>query len=52
MKLSDFRFDLPDKLIAQYPAEKRDRSRLMVLNRKDESIEDKIFVEMIKNILS
>jgi S-adenosylmethionine:tRNA ribosyltransferase-isomerase len=46
MKLSDFRFDLPDRLIAQYPAEKRDQARLMVLNRKDESIDEKVFADI------
>jgi S-adenosylmethionine:tRNA ribosyltransferase-isomerase len=47
MKLSDFKFDLPEKLIAEYPAEKRDQSRLMVLNRKDETIEEKKFSDVI-----
>ena len=38
MTLSDFDYDLPEELIAQHPAERRDASRLMVLNRADESI--------------
>jgi S-adenosylmethionine:tRNA ribosyltransferase-isomerase len=38
MKLSDFRYPLPRNLIARYPAEPRDTSRLMVLNRGDETI--------------
>ncbi|MBI5474785.1 MAG: tRNA preQ1(34) S-adenosylmethionine ribosyltransferase-isomerase QueA [Ignavibacteriae bacterium] len=38
MKLSDFRYPLPRNLIAKYPANPRDASRLMVLNRADESI--------------
>lgn len=38
MKLSDFRYPLPRNLIAKYPANPRDTSRLMVLNRVDESI--------------
>jgi S-adenosylmethionine:tRNA ribosyltransferase-isomerase len=38
MKLSDFRYPLPRNLIARYPADPRDTSRLMVLNRADESI--------------
>jgi len=46
MKLSDFKFNLPDELIAEHPAEKRDQSRLMVMNRKDESIEEKIFADI------
>lgn len=43
MKLSDFKFDLPDEYIAQYPAEKRDQSRLMVLNRAEKSITNDTF---------
>lgn len=35
--LADFRFDLPEELIAQYPAQKRDESRLFVLNRNEQS---------------
>lgn len=48
MKLSDFKYKLPDKLIAQYPAEKRDKSRLMVLKREDESIEETVFSDIVK----
>ncbi|MDZ7332062.1 MAG: tRNA preQ1(34) S-adenosylmethionine ribosyltransferase-isomerase QueA [candidate division KSB1 bacterium] len=47
MKLSDFKYDLPEELIAQYPAEKRDQSRLMVLDRKTETIETKVFSDII-----
>lgn len=47
MKLSEFDFDLPEELIAQTPLEKRETSRLMVLNRKDESIEDKHFYDIL-----
>jgi S-adenosylmethionine:tRNA ribosyltransferase-isomerase len=43
MKLSDFRYPLPRNLIAKYPANPRDNSRLMVLNRADESIESMRF---------
>jgi len=46
MKLSDFKFNLPDNLIAQYPSEKRDQARLMVINRKDESIEERLFSDV------
>ncbi|MFQ5709081.1 MAG: tRNA preQ1(34) S-adenosylmethionine ribosyltransferase-isomerase QueA [bacterium] len=46
MKLSDFKYKLSEKLIAKYPAEKRDRSRLMVLNREDKRIEKKQFFEI------
>ena len=38
MKLSDFKYDLPDDLIAQYPTKKRGDSRMMILNRSDQSI--------------
>jgi S-adenosylmethionine:tRNA ribosyltransferase-isomerase len=38
MKLSDFRYPLPRNLVANYPANPRDASRLMVVNREDESM--------------
>jgi S-adenosylmethionine:tRNA ribosyltransferase-isomerase len=38
MKLSNFDFELPEDLLALYPAEHRDESRLMVLNKKDQTI--------------
>ncbi len=47
MKLSDFKFDLPEKSVAQYPNEKRDHSRLMVLNRADGSIKHDVFSSVI-----
>ncbi|WP_250434852.1 tRNA preQ1(34) S-adenosylmethionine ribosyltransferase-isomerase QueA [Hanstruepera flava] len=47
MKLSHFNFDLPDELLAEYPSENRDESRLMVLNRKDQTIEHKMFKDII-----
>ncbi len=50
MKLSDFKYNLPEKLIAQYPAEKRDQSRLMVLHRDTQKIEDKIFADIVDYI--
>jgi len=46
MKLSDFKYNLPGDLIAQYPAERRDQSRLMVLDRHTETIETKKFSEI------
>jgi S-adenosylmethionine:tRNA ribosyltransferase-isomerase len=46
MKLSDFKYPLPRNLIAKFPAKPRDHSRLMVLNRADESIDDRKFYEM------
>ncbi|MCL4128974.1 UNVERIFIED_CONTAM: hypothetical protein GTU68_060779 [Idotea baltica] len=47
MKLSNFEFDLPEELLAQYPAEHRDESRLMVLNKKEGTIEHKLFKDVI-----
>ena len=47
MKLSHFNFELPDELLAEYPAENRDESRLMVLNRKEQTIEHKMFKDVI-----
>ena len=47
MKLSQFGFDLPEELLAEYPAENRDESRLMVLNRKDQTIEHKLFKDVL-----
>ena len=47
MKLSQFKFKLPDELIAQYPAVHRDESRLMVLHRKTGEIEHKIFKDAL-----
>ena len=47
MKLSNFNFDLPEKLLAEYPSEHRDEARLMVLNRKDQTIEHKLFKDLI-----
>lgn len=47
MKLSQFKFKLPEELIAQRPAEVRDESRLMVLHRKTGEIENRVFKEII-----
>lgn len=47
MKTSDFNFDLPERLIAQHPLEKRDASRLLVLNRTDSSVQHHHFTELI-----
>ncbi len=47
MKLSQFKFKLPEELIAQYPAKYRDESRLMVINRKDGSISHAVFKDII-----
>lgn len=47
MKLSQFNFNLPTELIAQYPNEERDEARLMVLNRRSGKIEHKVFKDII-----
>ena len=47
MKLSHFNFELPQDLLAEYPSEHRDEARLMVLNRKDQTIEHKLFKDLI-----
>lgn len=47
MKVSDFNYDLPEELIAQTPLEKRDTSRLMVLDRSTKTYQDKHFYDII-----
>lgn len=47
MKLSQFEFTLPEDLLAEFPAEHRDEAKLMVVNRKDGSIEHKMFKDVI-----
>lgn len=47
MKLSDFRFHLPMELVAQHPSPKRDECKLMVLDRKTQTIEHKLFKDII-----
>ena len=47
MKLSQFHFDLPTERLAEYPSEHRDESRLMVLDRKKETIEHKVFKDVV-----
>jgi len=47
MKLSEFSFDLPEELIANYPSHNRDESRLMVLHRDSAKIEHKLFKDII-----
>lgn len=46
MKLEDFVYDLPERLIAQTPVEPRDSSRLLVLDRKDGSITHRHFYDL------
>ena len=52
MKVSDFNYYLPEELIAQVPIEKRDESRLMILNRKKQTIEHKVFKDIINYLNS
>jgi S-adenosylmethionine:tRNA ribosyltransferase-isomerase len=47
MKTSDFDFELPEELIAEHPLLNRSASRLMVLNRKNRTISDKVFIDLI-----
>jgi len=46
-KLSQFKFDLPKELIAQYPADHRDESRLMVVHKDTGKIEHKVFKDVV-----
>lgn len=47
MKLSQFNFNLPEELIANYPSENRDECRLMVIHRETGKIEHKLFKDLI-----
>jgi S-adenosylmethionine:tRNA ribosyltransferase-isomerase len=47
MKLSEFKFDLPNSLIAAHPAENRDEARMMVLHRGTGKIEHKVFKDIV-----
>ena len=47
MKVSDFNYELPKELIAQHPYDKRDEARLMVLDKRNQSIEHKVFKDII-----
>lgn len=48
MKLSEFSFDLPEELIAEYPSNNRDEARLMVIHVKDGKIEHRLFKDIIE----
>lgn len=50
MKLSEFKFDLPPGLLALYPTENRDESRLMVVHRDTGEIEHKVFKDFINYV--
>ncbi|MBQ8168765.1 tRNA preQ1(34) S-adenosylmethionine ribosyltransferase-isomerase QueA [bacterium] len=47
MLVSDFDYELPEELIAQMPADKRENSKMLVLNRKDRTMEHKHFYDII-----
>lgn len=48
MKVSDFNYELPEALIAQVPIKNRDESRLMILDRKKQTIEHKHFKDILE----
>src|SRR6056297_4360961 len=48
MKLSQFKYKLPEELIALYPANNRDESRLMVLHKKSGKIEHRVFKDIVE----
>ena len=47
LETSDFYYELPKELIAQTPSAERDKCRLMVLDRKNQTVEHKIFSDII-----
>ena len=47
VKLTEFNYELPEELIAQVPIEKRDESRLMILDKEKQTIEHKVFKDII-----
>ncbi|MBQ9469810.1 MAG: tRNA preQ1(34) S-adenosylmethionine ribosyltransferase-isomerase QueA [Bacteroidales bacterium] len=48
MKLSQFKYNLPQELIAQYPPENREDARLMVVDRKTKKIEHRMFKDILE----
>lgn len=47
MKLSKFRFDLPQDLIAKFPTQNRDESRLLVVHKETGKLEHKVFKDLV-----
>jgi len=47
MKLSHFEYSLPEELLAEYPSELRDEAKLMVINREKETIEHRVFKDLV-----
>ncbi|HCL29616.1 MAG TPA: tRNA preQ1(34) S-adenosylmethionine ribosyltransferase-isomerase QueA [Candidatus Latescibacteria bacterium] len=50
MHIEEFNFDLPDDLVAQYPAERRDASRLMALDRQNGGVEHLLFADIVERL--
>ena len=46
MKLSEFAYDYPDELLAEYPAEPRDSARMMILDREEKTFEHRVFSDL------
>jgi len=47
MKLADFKYPIPRNLIAKTPAQPRDHSKMMIIDRKAQQIQEKIFYEIV-----
>jgi len=50
LRLSDFDYELPEELIAQAPAEERDRSRLLVLDRRSGAVRHRVFADLVEHL--
>ena len=50
MHITDFDYDLPPELIAQYPEEKRDEARLLVIDRKTDEVYHKKFFDIVDTV--
>ena len=50
MKTDDFNYELPEELIAQSPIEKRDESKLMVLDKSTGEIKHKVFNQIVEEL--
>ena len=48
MRIDEFKYELPEELIAKYPVKERDRCRLLYLNRKNREMKDLIFKDIVK----
>ena len=52
MKRSKFRFEMPQDLVAMYPSEERDESRLMVLHKDTGQIEHRVFKDIVDYLIA